>query len=82
MKVFERFVEVKGFGELKNVDDILSFVYQHRIYINDVLEEDFPKDILNVTQEFLDHDFHYDGDEHKAWERFLNSDMNDFEGGE
>lgn len=74
MKVIDRFNEVEAFGENKSIDEILNFVYSHRIYIENVLDENFPNDILNATNRFMEID-EYDGCERSAWGRFLNSDM-------
>ena len=75
MKVYERFNELNVFGENQTVENILGRVYNNRIYISDVLEQDLPMDLIEATEVFMASDVEYDGDEKKAWERFLNMDM-------
>jgi len=75
MLVIDKFNEVEAFGKDKSVKEILNFVYNHRIYVSDVLDENFPEDILKATEKFLETDKEYDGDEEKAWERFLKSNI-------
>ena len=73
--MIDKFIEVEAFENCTDLEDILGFVYGQRIYISDVLDEDFPEDILKATEKFLETDVEYDGDEREAWKRFLNSNI-------
>lgn len=81
MRVIDRLTSFNLFGNNKELEDILSFVYQHGIYISDLLDEEVTADVLKFTNTFLnvvDKD-HYDGEESASWERFLMTEIKDLE---
>ena len=53
--------------------DIISFVYQHRITVWELLYEDLDEKTFSYVKKFLDNFDDYDGDESNAWKKILNA---------
>lgn len=61
------FLSEKGF---------LEYMYKYRIYITRISSEEKLSDIHDLADWFLENDEECDGDESKAWERFIKLDLN------
>jgi len=75
MKVIDRLNEIKVFGnDPVSVEKAVAFLYQHRVYVVDLLDEDIPEDLHKAIENFLDNLVYYDGDESQLWKDLLNLD--------
>ena len=75
MKVIDRLNEIKVFGnDPVSVEKAVAFLYQHRVYVVDLLDEDIPEDLQTAIENFLDNLVYYDGDESQLWKDLLKLD--------
>lgn len=72
MKMLKKLNELEVFGKDATKESVLSFVYQHRIYVVDLLSEHVSDEIVKATEKFLGLEEHSFADcEIENWKKFL-----------
>lgn len=75
MRVLDRLNEIMIFDTIPvTTEKAVSYTYNHRIYISELLDEDLPKDVHKLVENFLDGMVYFDGDESHLWKHFLDLD--------
>jgi len=76
MKVYELMCQANGKTPNETFKELLiEGAYIDRVYISDMLDSEKYKELRETVEHFLENDIEYDGDERKAWERFVEYDV-------
>lgn len=76
MKVYESMCKANGKSPTETFKALLiEGAYIDRVYISDILDMEKYEEVHQTVEHFLENDVEYDGDELKAWERFLEYDV-------
>lgn len=76
MKVYELMCKANGKTPNETFKQLLiEGAYIDRVYISDILDIEKYKELHGTVEHFLENDAEYNGDEHTAWERFVDYDV-------
>ncbi|MBG9689427.1 hypothetical protein ABD91_00600 [Lysinibacillus sphaericus] len=76
MKAYELMCKIKGLEpDMNSKNMIKNQAYSHRVFVNDLLDDDNYKQLHKTVEWFLENDDEFDGEGLAEWSRFLEVDV-------